>query len=167
MPELDKLSSRFRPLYHYGPVTALKIYKHYIIAGYGPILKIFHINDQVDLIFDKQVFQRNKIHHIDINPENDTFVVSGGRSFLVLRLGELIDARTVSAMEHTINEWIVTSYVLDDNHILLLNSHNTIIKSTNTTFLSWIKLIARKNRYCTVDQLQNYQVVISMSLPGQ
>ena len=134
MPELDKLSSRFRPLYHYGPVTALKIYKHYIIAGYGPILKIFHINDQVDLIFDKQVFQRNKIHHIDINPENDTFVVSGGRSFLVLRLGELIDARTVSAMEHTINEWIVTSYVLDDNHILLLNSHNTIIKIDKHNF---------------------------------
>lgn len=130
----DKLSTRFRPLNHYGPVTALKIYKNYIIVGYGPTLKIFHINDEASLIFDKQVFHRNKIHHIDINAENDTVVISGGRSFLVLLLAELIDTKSVSAMEHTINEWIVTSYVLDDKHILLLNSHNTIIKIDTTNF---------------------------------
>ncbi|RCK67681.1 Regulator of Ty1 transposition protein 10 [Candida viswanathii] len=127
----SKKEDRFHKLYHYGPVTCLKIHQDYVIAGYGPILKIFRVDDlsRTTLVFSQQVFRRNKIHHIDVNKTTGKMVISGAQSFMVLRFSDLIEShQAATLLEKTINEWITTSYVVDDDHILLLNSHNTVIK---------------------------------------
>lgn len=117
------------PCSHYGPVTALKVHSQYVLAGYGCILKLFKINtisNQTSLIFTQQVFKKNKIHHITVSPEGSKVVVSGGRSFAVLDLKQLTSNSSVSVTEKAINEWITTSEFLNENLLLILNSHNTI-----------------------------------------
>ena len=131
---LNSISSvnedRFDKLFHYGAVTFLKIYKEYIIAGYGPCLKVFRVigHNQTSLVFDEQVFQRNKIHHIDIDLATGKMVISGAQSFMVLNFDLLIENLAASFVEKTVNEWITTSCFADEDHVLLLNSHNTVIK---------------------------------------
>lgn len=132
--ELNPISSVneniFEKLFHYGPVTSLRIYEEYIIAGYGPILKIFKVHDSntTSIIFEKQVFKRNKIHHIDISSNTGKIVISGAQSFMILNFNDLIEKQIESFPEKLLNEWIITSCILNDDHVLLLNSHNTIIK---------------------------------------
>ncbi|KAK6458115.1 WD40-repeat-containing domain protein [Scheffersomyces xylosifermentans] len=120
----------FTPLNHYGPVTGLTIYKKYILAGNGCILKIFKVNretNKVSTVFSQQVFKRNKIHNISVSPSGERVVVNGGRSFAVLNLTELINSTDkIRITEKAINEWIITSEFLGENQLLILNSHNTI-----------------------------------------
>ncbi|RLV96608.1 Regulator of Ty1 transposition protein 10 [Spathaspora sp. JA1] len=126
---------QFTPLNHYGPVTALKFHSGYVLAGYGPILKIFKLSNSTKLdvveIFSKQVFHRNKIHHIEI--KHGRVVLSGARSFMVLEFSEIVQG-TSELHERAINEWIVTCSFLDENTLLILNSHNVVYKVDLTEF---------------------------------
>ncbi|KAL6450033.1 RTT10 Regulator of Ty1 transposition protein 10 [Candida maltosa Xu316] len=118
------------PIHHYGPVTALRVFENFLLAGYGPILKIFQFDDvnAPQLIFNKQVFAKNKIHHIHVNSETNQVSITGGRSFMVIPLHDLVKNTYIELGEKTINEWIVSSFLLDANTLLLLNSHNTVVK---------------------------------------
>ena len=121
------------PLFHYGPVTFIKLYKRYIFVGYGPILFIYQLslhNEDIELVFQHQIFKRNKIHHISVNSQAGKIIVSGGRSFTVLPIDVLqgTQAKEVALKERAINEWIITSAILDDGTILLLNSYNVVYK---------------------------------------
>lgn len=119
------------PLCHYGPVTFIKLHQQYIFVGYGPILFIYQVNSTtniVELIFQRQVFKRNKIHHISVNPTALKIIVSGGRSFTILPLDILHDEKECTFKERGINEWIITSEILDDGTILLLNSYNVVYR---------------------------------------
>ncbi|EGW30515.1 WD repeat protein [Spathaspora passalidarum NRRL Y-27907] len=125
----------FAPLHHYGPVTALKIYKNYVLAGYGPILKIYQMTqgDLLDVaeVFCKQVFSRNKIHHIEITSQG-RLCLSGARSFMVLDLEEVLQGKG-NFKERAINEWIVTC-AFYENWLLILNSHNVVYKVDLASF---------------------------------
>lgn len=111
-------------LTHYGPVTSLKIHNSYIFAGYGPTLKVYSvdkINNTVQLVCQKQVFARNKIHSIAVS-DSGKVLVCGGRSFAVVT----VDSEIHLKAEKAINEWIVSCAFLDENTALILNSHNTV-----------------------------------------
>ncbi|ODV81973.1 WD40 repeat-like protein [Suhomyces tanzawaensis NRRL Y-17324] len=115
-----------KPLSHYGPVTSLKVFQNYVLAGYGPILKVFEVvNNETQLISSQQLFKRNKIHHICISQSGDKVCISGSRSFRVLSLVDTLN-NTPSLEEKAINEWITCCEFLDDNTLLILNSHNTV-----------------------------------------
>lgn len=107
---------------HYGPVTALKIVNEFVIAGYGPTLKIFLVDDnKVTLVHSSQVFKRNKIHCFAVSGLK--LAVAGARSFCI------IDMKTFDTVpEKAINEWITTFEFLNKDTLLILNSHNTIYK---------------------------------------
>ncbi|KAG7192129.1 uncharacterized protein KQ657_002494 [Scheffersomyces spartinae] len=117
-------------LSHYGPVTSLKIFKSsLILAGYGPILKVYSVDkasNTTKLIFQKQVFGRNKIHSIAVSDEGK-ILVCGGRSFAVLKVDEEHCKLQVGS-ERAINEWIVSCAFLNETTALILNSHNTVYK---------------------------------------
>lgn len=142
-------TTQLSPLYHYGPVTFIKIHNRYIFVGYGPILHIYQVDSSassrrhnnsnnksnVHLIFKRQVFKRNKIHHVSINSAARKIIISGGRSFTVLPLDTVLaDAHggqsECNFTEMAINEWIITSEILDDGTVLLLNSYNVVYKIT-------------------------------------
>lgn len=113
---------------HYGPSTALKIFQDFILIGYGPILKVFKIKgNSSELIFSEQIFKRNKIHKISVSNCGNKLVACGGRSFRILNFQDLLKSK-LSSLEKAINEWIVTAEFLDDNTIIILNSHNTVYK---------------------------------------
>ncbi|KAI3403027.2 WDR6 [Candida oxycetoniae] len=126
----DKLSA----VSHYGPVTAIKIFQNCIFVGYGPVLKIYQLQlPGLDafLIFDKQLFKRNKIHCISIN-EKGQVVVSGAKSFLTFTFNVEEEEKQVKEKqefkEWKIDEWIVSSRILDDGFVLLLSAYNVIYK---------------------------------------
>jgi WD40 repeat protein len=129
---------RIRYLEHYGPVTCLKIWENYILAGYGPNLKIFAVDKTSNaskLILNKQLFKRNKIHNISISVSGDKLVAVGARSFTVLDLKALLTSQQlIEVEEKSVNEWIISSAFLDENTLLLLNSHNTIYKIDINSF---------------------------------
>lgn len=131
--ELNPISSVnedvFKVLSHYGPVTALKIYSNYIICGYGSMLKIFRISEDLDheVVFSHQAIWRNKIHNISVSPCGSRLILSGGRSFVVLDFIELLKGNP-SIKEKAINEWITSMEFMDKNTILMLTSHNIVYK---------------------------------------
>ncbi|KAI5968089.1 WDR6 [Candida margitis] len=130
------------PLFHYGPVTFIKLHKQFIFVGYGPILYIYRVDssksttattnnkESISLIFSRQVFKRNKIHHISVNEAASKIILSGGRSFAVLPFDDDalhgLQLGDCEFKERGINEWIITSDVLDDGTVLLLNSYNMV-----------------------------------------
>lgn len=110
---------------HYGPVTALKLVANHIYVGYGPVLKVFHldpITGDVTLQRSQRAFLRNKIHSIGFCKKLQRIVLAGGRSFAVL------DLENSTIHEKAINEWIVACEFLDASHVLLLTSHNEVLK---------------------------------------
>lgn len=110
-------------IHHQGPVTALRIANNRVIAGYGPILKVFSIkDDRVELTFERRVFQRNKIHAIAVRGKQ--LAIAGGRSFCVMDLENLQKVEE----ERAINEWITSIELYDSSTLLILNSHNTIYR---------------------------------------
>lgn len=134
-----------QPLTHYGPVTSLKIFKTFIFAGYGSTFKVFQVVDnKTTLIFSKQMFKRNKIHHICVSPSGNKIGISGGRSFMLLDTEKVTggetsekatDGNTLSEpIEKATNEWITSSEFLDDSTLLLLNSHNTVYQIDLSTY---------------------------------
>lgn len=120
----------FQVLQHYGPVTALKIHMNYIICGYGSILKIFKIDKDFthQLVFSRQILKRNKIHNISVSPCGTRIILSGGRSFIVLNISDLLNTNHASSKEKAINEWITSTEFLDNNTVLILTSHNIVYK---------------------------------------
>lgn len=140
-PKLNPISSidedKIVPLQHYGPVTSLKIFKNYIFCGYGPTLKVFKVNNEsstTPIVFEQQVFARNKIHHIEFSKSGKNLVLTGARSFTVLNFAAIINNEDIEIEEKAINEWIVSAAFKDENELLLLNSHNTIYQIDTTTF---------------------------------
>lgn len=130
MPNRNHLSSldepRVRALEHYGPVTALRIIGDHVVAGYGPVLKVFDAST-LTLTASHQFFARNKIHHIGFH--SGQLVVSGGRSFAVVPLNDIGSAR-----ERAIHEWITAAEFLDAHTVLILTSHNVVYKVQTSTF---------------------------------
>lgn len=129
MPVNNQISSvnesAISEIQHYGPVTALKIHHNYIIVGYGPTLKIFQVdekNDQISLISTQKAFKRNKIHSIGVL-DNGKIALAGGRSFAVTKIGNQGEIH-----EKSINEWIVACEFLDETRLLILTSHNEVLK---------------------------------------
>lgn len=121
----------FTCLEHYGPVTAIKLLSNYILCGYGPILKVFKVDDDGEkLIFSKKVINRNKIHHIAVSKSGNKVIVSGGRSFKVLKFADIISnsALVEYLREKGINEWIICSEFLSDDYCIILTSHNIVYK---------------------------------------
>lgn len=109
---------------HYGPVTALKLHQNLVLVGYGPIFKVFQLDPEtnaISLISSQRAFKRNKIHAIGVLGENK-ICVAGGRSFAVV---DLLDKEI---HEKAINEWIVACEFLDATTLLLLSSHNEVLK---------------------------------------
>lgn len=121
-----------KPLQHYGPVTGLKIYKNYVIAGYGPILKIFDQSKGFKLIRSEQAFKRNKIHAISVSKDGKKLFIAGGRSFAVVDLFNVGDTSTIT--EHAINEWVVCGEFLTEATLLVLTAHNIIYKIDVETY---------------------------------
>lgn len=126
MPHKNPISSidenKIRELKHYGPVTAIKLHKNFIYVGYGPVLKIFDRDDQDKLVFEQQLFKRNKIHSIAVH--DSRVVVAGGRSFAVCE--PFNEDKTVQ--EKSINEWIIAVEFIFKTRLLLLTSHNEAIE---------------------------------------
>ncbi|CCE78192.1 Piso0_000809 [Millerozyma farinosa CBS 7064] len=122
----------FTCLEHYGPITAIKLVSNYILCGYGPILKVFKLDedDREKLIFKKKVINRNKIHHIAVSVSGNKVIVSGGRSFKVLNFSDIISnsAQVDDLREKCINEWIICSEFLSDDYCIILTSHNIVYK---------------------------------------
>lgn len=115
-------------LQHYGPVTALKFSENRLIVGYGPVLKIFQIdNDSISLVHSKQAFKRNKIHSIAVH--GNKIALAGGRSFAVLDVSSELNIH-----ERAINEWIVACEFLSDNQLLILAAHNEVLQINVDTF---------------------------------
>ncbi|KAI5963137.1 WDR6 [Candida pseudojiufengensis] len=135
--EISSLNEdKFKTIQHYGPVTCIKIFKNYVFVGYGPILYIyqFSFSDSPELNFVKQIFKRNKIHNIYINESQSKVIISGSKSYTVIDFEDLepfmifgkSHYSNFKIEEKSINEWIITSCILDDGTILLLNSYNEI-----------------------------------------
>lgn len=109
---------------HYGPVTAIDVHENTIFVGYGPILKVFEVDltsNLISLKISQTAFKRNKIHSIDVL--GSKVCLAGGRSFAVVDL-----SRELHIYEKAINEWIVASKFLDNTTLLLLTSHNEVLK---------------------------------------
>ncbi|CAK7902915.1 regulator of Ty1 transposition protein 10 [[Candida] anglica] len=134
--ELSSVSEqRLKALSHYGPVTALKVYQKWVIAGYGPILKIFDSTQNYNLIYNQQLFGRNKIHSIAVSDSADKLFIAGGRSFAVLNIETTQDNLSVGpVVEKAINEWVVCGTFLDSNTLLILTAHNMVYKVDCTSF---------------------------------
>lgn len=115
----------FSPLNHYGPVTALKVHGGLVLVGYGPRLRIFRIDE--DGCFteqhSRQIFKRNKIHSIALSQDSGHVLLSGGRSFCILNLDDISNAK-----ERAINEWIIAAEFHLRDTILLLTSHNEVLE---------------------------------------
>lgn len=125
--DVSSLNEHFiKEIQHYGPVTALKIHDNQILVGYGPILKVFVVDvktNQISLNSTQRAFQRNKIHNIGVLDNSGKAVLAGGRSFAV------VDTSSDDTIhEKSINEWIVACEFLDDSRILILTSHNEVLK---------------------------------------
>lgn len=112
-----------KEIVHYGPVTALKFDGERLFVGYGPVLKLFQISAGTTThLWLKQVFKRNKIHAIAVCAESGSVAVCGSRSFTV------VDANGTLASEKAINEWIMAIEFVLSHELLLLNSHNQVLR---------------------------------------
>lgn len=120
-----------KEIVHHGPITALKFNGDRLLVGYGPVLKLFHISDgSCTHLWLKQVFKRNKIHAISVCGESGSIAVCGSRSFT------LVDINGVLADERAINEWIMAIEFVLPLEIVLLNSHNQVLR-ISIGGLSW------------------------------
>ncbi|EGV64493.1 WD repeat-containing protein 6 [Yamadazyma tenuis] len=115
----------FTSLSHYGPVTALRFYQHYILCGYGPVLKLFKIEkNECSLVNSQQVFKRNKIHSISVTSDGSKVIIAGARSFSVIEFSE----KNWQFVEKAVNEWITCVEFLNPQTALILTSHNIVYK---------------------------------------
>ncbi|KAF8001145.1 hypothetical protein HF325_004934 [Metschnikowia pulcherrima] len=111
---------------HYGPVTAIKFLdSSHVLVGYGPFLRIVRVDKSTGLleqIWQERIFKRNKIHCISISQDKSSVAVSGGRSFAIVNLS------TKTFEEKAINEWIVAVDYTIPSELLILTSHNEVLK---------------------------------------
>lgn len=133
MPNHNPVSSVresvLKELNHLGPVTALKFLYEHLFVGYGPYLKVFRIDSktsQITLQQSAQVFKRNKIHFIALDDSGSRIVLAGGRSFALIEIEDFLQGNEV--VEKAINEWIVACEFLGNDYLLILTSHNEVLK---------------------------------------
>ncbi|KAM9890498.1 hypothetical protein OXX79_011386 [Metschnikowia pulcherrima] len=111
---------------HYGPVTAVKFLdSSHVLVGYGPFLRVVRVDKRTGLseqIWQERIFKRNKIHCISISQDRSSVAVSGGRSFAIVNLS------TKTFKEKAINEWIVAVDYTIPSELLILTSHNEVLK---------------------------------------
>ncbi|GMM33667.1 Rtt10 protein [Saccharomycopsis crataegensis] len=144
------VSSSLVPHTHYGPVTALKFIPNteFLIAGYGPFIKIFNYKtgDSIPLSKtheDVKIFEKNKIHGIVISkphsssePTNVNVLFYGGRSVSVLNFQTDIlhgsSNNRLSVHETACNDWVISGdfHYADPKSIYLLTAHNIVIDAS-------------------------------------
>lgn len=131
-PHFSIKEDAFRSLYHYGPVTAIKFLEDRVYVGYGPRLRVFKRDSKGAYTEETnhKIFHRNKIHAISVSPNGSSIVLAGARSFCVLPSSNIYEP-----IERAINEWIIAAEFQDEDTLLLLNSHNEILKIDITRFL--------------------------------
>lgn len=122
-----------KPVEHMGPVCALKVLPgKWLFSGEGPTLKIYDYVTGENL-FQRQIFNRNKIHGIELlnlnegsyEESNIKIVVWGGRSFSIFTLADLKNPD--SKIENLgVGDWIFHCMFEDEKCLHVLNSHNIV-----------------------------------------
>lgn len=113
---------------HYGPVTAACLHQDFVLVGYGPILKVFKVeqNSKVCQIYSTRAFKRNKIHGIAVHAKS--LAVFGSRSFSVFNVDWALGSFPLEIREKAVNEWIIACEFQNSSKLLMLTSHNEVIK---------------------------------------
>ncbi|GMG24572.1 unnamed protein product [Ambrosiozyma monospora] len=119
-------------LAHLGPICALKcLNNELILAGDGPVLKIYNYSTS-QLVFQRQIFARNKIHEICLsnkNPSNNDdpiLAIFGGRSLSIVKLSALKSSST-PIKELFAGDWIMaTEFSHDKKELYCLTAHNNV-----------------------------------------
>lgn len=113
---------------HYGPVTAASLHHDFVLVGYGPILKVFKVeqNSKVRQIYSTRAFKRNKIHGIAVS--TNALAVFGCRSFAVFNVDWASGLFPLEIKEKAVNEWIIACEFQGLSQLLMLTSHNEVIR---------------------------------------
>lgn len=153
MPGKNEISSlnelMLLEVQHYGPVTAVKFYKDHLLVGYGPTFKVFQIDlvtNKISLISSQRAFKRNKIHCIGVL--QGKISLAGGRSFAVVDFSR----ESLEIHEKAINEWIIACEFYDDETLLILTSHNEVLK-VNIQDLNSFKFSVSDKLHCNEKSL--------------
>jgi WD40 repeat protein len=116
-----------QPVQHLGPVCALKILsENLILSGNGPTLTI-HDYTTGEKLFERTIFNRNKIHGIEILNINSStkIAVWGGRSLSIFTLESLQDLN-IELPHFGVGDWIFHCLFENENKFHILNSHNIV-----------------------------------------
>lgn len=77
-----------------------------------------------ELLREKQIFRRNKVHGIKVNPDTGSIVIYGGKSLAVVKLDDLYDDTIPE--EYSVGDWIIFATIMDDI-LLCLTAHNDVV----------------------------------------
>ncbi|GME78001.1 unnamed protein product [Ambrosiozyma monospora] len=123
---------QLQSLAHLGPICALQcLNDEVILVGDGPVLKIYNYSTS-QLVFQRQIFARNKIHGICLSKKNQsdsddpTLAIFGGRSLAIVKLSELKSSPT-PIKELFAGDWIMaTEFSQDKKELYCLTAHNNV-----------------------------------------
>lgn len=150
---------------HYGPVTAAYLHKEFVLVGYGPILKVFKVeqNFKVRQIYSTRAFKRNKIHGIAVSA--GSLAVFGCRSFAVFAVDWALGLFPLEIKEKAVNEWIVACEFYGAGELLMLSSHNEVIR-VDTSDLELFHFKVREKIHCNEKSIL-YSGSITVTTTGQ
>ncbi|VEU22550.1 DEKNAAC103412 [Brettanomyces naardenensis] len=146
MATYSSKSGKFHPLSHVGPICALQSLKtldDVVLAGEGPVLKAYNVRSG-QLIAEKRVFPRNKIHGIKVyeNTEPKLVAIFGGRSLSVISFDDIKLPGNPVRKEYGVEDWIfAVEFSCDGSKLYILTAHNVVI----TVDVSGMTLIDTRN----------------------
>lgn len=154
-----------REIQHYGPVTAASLHLDYVIVGYGPILKVFKVdqNSNVRQIYSTRAFKRNKVHGIAVS--EGSLAVFGCRSFAVFPVDWMSGIFPLQIKEKAVNEWIIACEFYGLDQLLLLTSHNEVIRVAIGD-LNLFQFFVQEKIHCNEKSIL-YSGSITISTSGQ
>nr|XP_039269518.1 WD repeat-containing protein 6-like [Styela clava] len=95
------------------PVTALAVYKEYLLAGVGSFIKIYTLtpksgeNDTTEVLFVKKIFNRHVVHGLKVFNCQKSFIVAyGGQEWCICKLTEDDDDLLQILFSSKIHDWI-------------------------------------------------------------
>ncbi|XP_047128725.1 tRNA (34-2'-O)-methyltransferase regulator WDR6 isoform X1 [Hydra vulgaris] len=130
------------------PVTALHLYKDFILSGQGSMLIIYSKRTH-EKIYSIKLLSKSRIYKFCQNQHLENFFVAlAGKSSICFSIVENDNGLivTLQSLEKSYNAWMWDGFWVTQNQILLISAHNTVILwnyESNTT-----KLVSSCSEQC-------------------
>lgn len=113
-------------LSHYGPSLCVKFHKTWVLAAYGPFIRIYDYRSG-RLLNECKIFHRNKVHGIKISNSGKA-IFFGAMSLSIVELEAVRNCCSLLQYEKLTDEWITSGeFSYEGDRVYILTCYNKIL----------------------------------------